>query len=307
MRCAMPRGLHEGARRAGEQRPGRIRADGGSSEHGAAAHRRFLIGLARAYAGALIFALPMLMTMELWWIGFYVDPLRLALLTAATIPILAGLSSFVGFESTSDWRDDLKDACIAYGTGWTAAALILLVFGVVTAATPAETLFGQIAIQAVPAGIGAMLARSQLGSRSERREEERKKEQATYGGELFLMAVGAIFLALNVAPTEEIVLIAFKMTLWHTLALIALSLVIMHGFVFAVEFQGSHSLPPGTAFWNAFVRFTVAGYALALLMSACILWTFGRAEGMALEPFLKTIVVLGFPAAIGAAAARLIL
>ncbi|MFO7276098.1 MAG: TIGR02587 family membrane protein [Pseudomonadota bacterium] len=303
----MPRPRRERGRSAGAAPVGRSPSGTGSAERISAARRRFLTGLARAYAGALIFALPMLMTMELWWIGFYADPLRLAVLTAATIPILAGLSSFVGFESTTGWRDDLKDACIAYGIGWTASALILLLFGVITSMTPVETLFGQIAIQAVPAGIGATLARSQLGSRGERQEEERRKEQASYGGELFLMGVGAIFLALNVAPTEEVVLIAHQMTLRHTLALVALSLLIMHGFVFAVEFQGSHSLPPGTPFWSAFLRFTVAGYALALVMSAFILWTFGRAEGVALEPFLQTIVVLGFPAAIGAAAARLIL
>jgi putative integral membrane protein (TIGR02587 family) len=121
------------------------------------------------------------------------------------------------------------------------------------------------------------------------------------------MAVGAIFLAMNVAPTEEMILISYQMTVWHSVALMALSLLIMHGFVFAVEFQGSHSLPPGTPFWSAFLRFTVVGYAVALLMSVYILWTFGRTDGVALMPLLQSIVVLGFPAAVGAAAARLII
>ena len=41
---------------------------------------------------------------------------------------------------------------------------------------------------------------------------------AGYGGQLFLMAAGALFLSFNVAPTEEMVLIAYMMSTWHLLA-----------------------------------------------------------------------------------------
>lgn len=271
------------------------------------ANRRLIIDLARAFAGALVFALPMLMTMELWQIGFYIEPLRLALLTILTIPMLVGLSHFSGFESTFRWRDDLEDACIAYAIGWLTAAAVLVMFAVVTPNLPFDSILGMIALEAVPASIGAILARSLFGSGGSEEEREQRKQQATYGGELFLMAVGAIFMAMNVAPTEEMILIAFKTTLWHTLALVIASLLIMHAFVYAVEFQGSHSLPPGTPLWSAFLRFTVVGYGVALVISLYILWTLGRAEGMALLPLLQSAVVLSFPAAIGAAGARLII
>jgi hypothetical protein len=33
--------------------------------------RKFLIGLARAFAGAVLFAISLFMTMEMWWLGFY--------------------------------------------------------------------------------------------------------------------------------------------------------------------------------------------------------------------------------------------
>jgi uncharacterized membrane protein len=42
-------------------------------------------------------------------------------------------------------------------------------------------------------------------------------------------------------------------------------------------------------------------------MSLYILWTFGRMDGLGLELCLATTVVLAFPAAIGAAAARLVI
>ena len=81
----------------------------------------------------------------------------------------------------------------------------------------------------------------------------------------------------------------------------------MHAFVYTLEFQGTASIPPGTPFWSTFLRFTVVGYAVALLISLYMLWTFGRTEGLALHQIVAILIVLGFPAAVGAAAARLIL
>ena len=55
-------------------------------------NRDFAIGLARAFDGAIIFSLPILMTMEMWWLGFLMEPWRLALLIALGLPLLFGLS-----------------------------------------------------------------------------------------------------------------------------------------------------------------------------------------------------------------------
>src|SRR5690606_29136007 len=95
-----------------------------------------------------------------------------------------------------------------------------------------------VAVQLVPASIGALLARSQLGV--EKAEDNERPE--SYSRELFLMAVGALFLAFNVAPTEETLLISYKITYLHTLAILAVSLLIMHGFVFSLGFAGGREL-----------------------------------------------------------------
>ena len=62
-------------------------------------------------------------------------------------------------------------------------------------------------------------------------------------------------------------MISYKMTDWHALAVVALSLVLMHGFVYAVSFTGGHELSPQTPWWHAFVRFTLPGYVIALAIS----------------------------------------
>lgn len=265
-------------------------------------NRKFAIGLARAFGGAIIFSLPMLMTMEMWYLGSYISDLRLALFLVLTIPLLIGLSHYIGFEDTFSFKDDALDAFVAYAVGFAAASVALLLFAVIQSGTALDEIVAKVAIQAVPGSIGAMLAQSQFG-----RARKKKDRREGYGYELFIMAVGALFLALNVAPTEEMVLIAQQMTDWHTLALALVSLLIMHAFVYSLEFSGTVAVPEGTPFWSVFLRFTVGGYAIALIISMYVLWTFGRADGVTLHQLITTVIVLGFPAGVGAAAARLIL
>jgi putative integral membrane protein (TIGR02587 family) len=269
------------------------------------AAQSFAIGLARAFGGALIFSLPILMTMEMWWLGFSIDKLRLALLLLLSIPLLIGLSHYMGFEDTFGFKDDALDAFVALAVGFVAGAATLSLFSVIRFDMSASEMIGKVSIQAVPGSVGAMFAQSELGGKEGKKEEKRR--HAGYGGEIFIMAAGALFLAFNVAPTEEMVLIAHQMSVWHSIALILVSLLIMHAFVYALEFQGTASIPPGTPFWSVFLRYTVVGYAVALLMSLYMLWTFGRTDGLAFHQTISVLVVLGFPSAVGAAAARLIL
>jgi len=260
---------------------------------------------ARAAGGALVFALPMLMTMELWWLGSYLDSPRMLILLLTTIPLLVILSRHVGFEKTRAWRDDLLDAAIALGISAIVCSGLLILFGTISSRTSWDEALGRISIQMVPGAIGALLARSQFGTDSG--DDSVADEEETYGGELFLMTVGSLFLGLNVAPTEEIALISFQMTSWHVLCLVAVSIVLMHCFVFAVGFAGGSEVASDERWWNPLLRFTLPGYVIALSVSLYLLWIFGRLDGLGVENIIFSIVVLGFPAAIGAAAARLVL
>ena len=124
---------------------------------------------------------------------------------------------------------------------------------------------------------------------------------------MFLTLAGALFLPFYVAPTEEMILIAYQMSPSHTFALGAASIVLFHVFVYTVGFSGQESRPEGGSFLSTFLHFTLAGYGIALLISLYVLWTFGRTEGVALREIANMAVVLGFPAAFGAAMARLVI
>ncbi|GGK54564.1 TIGR02587 family membrane protein [Salinarimonas ramus] len=260
--------------------------------------------LARGFAGAVLFALPLLMTMEMWWIGLYASPGRLALFLVLSVPLLIGLAFYAGFRDSFDWRDDVVDAFTAIGIGAITAGVALSLFGVIRLGDGLFDIVGKIAVQTVPASMGAALAREQLGGSGQ--EAQQRQEEASYLGKVFLMAAGALYLAFNVAPTEEMILIAFKMTPWHGLALVGVSLAMLHAFVYEVDFYGGRR-PEIDRFWPLFLRYSVVGYAVALLVSAYVLWTFERFSGLDLERSVMATVVLGFPAALGAAAARLVL
>lgn len=269
----------------------------------------YLIGIGRGIGGALLFAIPMLMTMEMWSLGMFMDRTRLFILLIVTLPLLVVLAHRIGFERTLSWSDALRDACLAYGIGIFSSVIILTVFNQLSPDMSLDEIVGKIALQSVSAGMGALLGRSQLGNDSLEDDDDDDSPTGDVGylDELFLMAIGALFLSLNIAPTDEMIVIAYKMTGWHALVLIVVSVLAMHGFVYAVCFKGSHMLSPDMPWWHAFFRFTMVGYVLALLISFYTLWTFERVDGVSYTQVLYTVIVLGLPASIGAAAARLIL
>lgn len=272
-------------------------------------NKTFLIGLARAFAGAIIFAFPMILTMEMWSLGFSAERYRLMIFMAMAIPLLIGMSYFIGFEETSCLADDVVDSFVAYAVGFITSGALLFLFGIFDFTMSWEEIIGMISIQAVVAAIGALLAQSQLGnSNNEDTPEEERKRRAGYGGEMFLMAVGALFLGMNPAPTEEIILIAFKMTDLQVVFLAVFILILMHAFVYKVEFRGQEKRrPPESSVLSVFLRYTVVGYALVLLISLYLVWTFGHLDGLDAENIFKTVIVMSFPAALGASASRLIL
>jgi putative integral membrane protein (TIGR02587 family) len=270
-------------------------------------NREYAQGLARAFGGAIIFSLPLLMTMEMWSLGFYMDRLRLLLFLILNLAMLVGLSRFAGFEPTVRIADDAMDALAAFGVGVIASVVTLAILGILTSDTALGEFAGKVAVQTVPASFGAMIARKQLGSDQDDEAKEPAQAAAGYGGQLFLMMAGALFLAFNVAPTEEMVLIGFKMSPWHSIALVLLSIIVLHAFVYGVGFAGQEQPPHGSGFGGRAFGYTISGYAVALLVSLYVLWTFGRTEGADLNQIATMTVVLGFPAAVGAAIARLVI
>ena len=261
------------------------------------------IAVGRASGGAIIFSLPMMMTMEMWWIGFYIEPFRLIALILLSIPLYIGISSMIGFREDKGLWDNVIDVLVAYAVAFCASAAVLLVFRVITLETALDEAFSMVLLQAVPGSLGALLGRSQLSNG----QDEQHGQDEKYTEELIILVTGSLFLAFNVAPTEEMVLISYLMTPWHSLALVLFTVLVMHMFTVGSENFAKSGKGPWAAHRRLFVRFTAIGYVLAFLVSVFMLWVFGRSDNDSMQNFISTAVVLSFPAGVGAAASRLII
>ena len=88
--------------------------------------RELFPALARAFGGALFFALPLFLTMEMWWLGFYLDRLRLGMLMTLLVPVLVVLSRHFGWRTTNTWGKAIREALMSYAIGFVAGAVVLL-------------------------------------------------------------------------------------------------------------------------------------------------------------------------------------
>jgi putative integral membrane protein (TIGR02587 family) len=258
--------------------------------------------IVRGFAGAVLFSFPMLMTMEMWSLGVSLEPARLMLFLTVHLILLAGMASYARHDEAIMTRRDALDAFAAYGVGVLAATTVLFLFGVVAPGMSMDGITRTIAIQAAPAGFGAMVAHLEI---DEPKANIGPGHQHGFASSAFLMAVGALYLCSSLASTEEMMLIAYKMSVWQIGGLIVFSLVMMQLFdEYAIE-QDLGGVG-GESAWSLSLAMTGIGYTIALLISLYILWTFGRTDGLTFAQLVKEMIVLGFPAALGAGAARLL-
>jgi putative integral membrane protein (TIGR02587 family) len=138
-----------------------------------------------------LFCLPLVMTTEMWSLGFYMSRGRLALLLLGLIPLLIRLSYHAGFEPTFDWQNDVVDAFVVIAVGFFSGGALLFLFGILTFDMSLDAVIGMVSLQSVPASIGAMLSQSQLG-KSDASVEQSKP--TGYWDELFIMLAGALFM-----------------------------------------------------------------------------------------------------------------
>ena len=202
--------------------------------------------------------------------------------------------------------DDIADALTAVVIATFTVTVVLYLFGVISPGMSSRELIGKVAMLVVPASIGAMLARSQLKG-GHREETGKPGKPPSYFGELFVMGVGAMFLCFNIAPTNEVVEIAFRIADWQKLVLAGTSILLLHLFVYEANFRGAETIGRPHGYFGTLVRFSVTGYAIAFIVSLAMLWLFGRTDSLDLADVIGASTVLGLPASVGAAAARLIL
>ncbi len=261
---------------------------------------------ARGLTGGLLFSLPLLYTMEVWWTSFIAGPSRLIALLAFTFLLLLGYNRFAGLRHDATWTEVAIDSVEELGLGIVTSALVLFLLGQIGPAMPFAEAVPKIVVEATIVAIGFSVGSAQLGTGGGDmgKDESSRGERSVLAQRLVLAFCGAVLFAANVAPTEEIVMIAVETGPLRLVGAAVLSLLLAAAVLYLVGFRKSHRVAPSGL---EIAMGTAMTYAVALVASALLLWFFGRFDGAAADICARQTVVLGLPAALGASAGRLLL
>jgi putative integral membrane protein (TIGR02587 family) len=269
----------------------------------------------RGIAGGLIFSMPLLYTIEVWQHGESSSPLRLGAGLLVTLLLLIGYNRYAGLHPDASLVEVLIDSVEELGLGLTIAAMVLWLIGEIGPQMRPGTIVGTVLTEGLQVAIGVSVGTAQLGAGGDGDGEESRAGEGRAGqrdtmergllATVTLSICGAVLIAANVAPTEEIMLIAAAVDGARLLGLLALGIGLTAVISFYSDFIGSRrEEPPGAV---EIVCETALTYTVSLAVSAALLWFFGRLEALAPLSALGPVVVLSVPGALGASAGRLLL
>ena len=259
----------------------------------------------RGIGGGFLFSLPLLLTMEVWDAGVTVSPVRLLAGLAATFVLLCGYNAYAGLRHDTRLDEILVDSVEELGIGLALSAGILWMLGRINGASSLPEVTGLILVEGFFVAVGVSVGTAQLTGATDEGGQPSGRQQ-TIASELALAFCGAVLIAANVAPTEEILVLASEMGPLLLLAVLLSSLVLAATLLYFSNFRGSARFAGNRGLFGV-VHGTAITCAAGLVASAAVLWFFGRFDGHSLTLNVAQCVVLGMAGTLGAAAGRLLL
>jgi putative integral membrane protein (TIGR02587 family) len=254
--------------------------------------------------------------MEVWWVGSLAKPQLMMMAIALMFVVVFLLNRTAGFRKrrySLRPYEALTDTVEAIAIGIVCSSMVLLLLREITLATPIREALGKIIFESVPFALGVALANQFLGDSNSSSLETsiNEKKYRQYGlqatlADLGATLIGATVIAFNIAPTDEIPLIAAAISPPWLLAMIAASLVISYGIVFQAGFSDQQKRRQQQGIFQRPSSETIVSYLVSLLASAFMLWFFQKLTfNNPWTMWLEQTILLGLPATIGGAAGRL--
>ena len=259
----------------------------------------------------MLFGMPLMFTMEMWWIGEFTQHVRLLGFLAVAFLINLALSRMGGFrDDDATLASDAAQACEAMAVAVVLSVAALFALGRLDAGASLESMLGTVVVQVLPLSIGVSIANLVFTpdtSRTDDGDGDRGTPLQELRSDVVGTFIGAVFVAFAIAPTEEIPMLAAGVDGANVLAIVVLSLLAGYLIVFASGFDPSHHEPhQGGLFQRPFSE-TMLAYAVSIVASALMLWGFGQiALGDPPHEVLVRVLVLAVPASIGGAAGRVV-
>lgn len=263
---------------------------------------------ARGIVGGLMFSLPLLYTMEVWWAGFMLGSDRILMMLGFTFLLLLGYNTYAGVRAGETWMGVVIDSVEELGLGLVMSASLLFLLGRIVPGDSVREMMGKIAVEALLIAIGISIGTAQMShiDDDDQEEEERGARPKDILGVVILSACGAVVLATNIAITDEIVVIGLEVGAWRQIGMVLVSLALGALIMVFSDLLESRERPQH----SALLRYTFGStlsYAVAFLSSAVILYLYGRFDGMALPSCVAMTVVVSVAANMGAAAGKIVI
>lgn len=283
-----------------------------------------LEGIIQSVTRALIFGIAFIYTMEAWWAGLSLELGKLVAFFIAGFLVQLYLTPVTEQGGQKPGlRRTLMGTTRSMGLAVLASAILLVTLGRVTLFSgPLDRDVAMIALLSIPIGIGGSVAQILQVYRGAGGDGQGQKEQKTPQSgsgprspwrfildDVGSTVAGALFVALPLAPTGELPMLAAGLGYGREVAVVVLSLLVSHLMGYAT---GIADEPPsgkntrGARIWP--YADTFLSYGVSLLVALLAMYLFGRFEFT--DPaahILSLVVVLGLPATIGGAAGRLAL
>ncbi len=254
--------------------------------------------------GLLVAGLAFFYTMETWWWGWTLPLVHLLTYTVSGLAVVLVVTRQVGFRrGYTDGNGAgylLTEFTELVLQSLLAAAIVLVTFGVVDAGTERHVVVRLLMIQVVPVALGAALANRLLAG-----SEAESGPEMQFPSNLAVFALGAAFLTIPIAPTQEMALLAAHMTWLNVLALLGLSLTVVHLTLYELEFQQQQMRALDVLRYE--LGTSATAYVVAFGVTAFLLWGFGQFSEVTVAIAVEKTVILSFPAAAGAAGAEVVL
>jgi putative integral membrane protein (TIGR02587 family) len=271
----------------------------------------------RGLASGFLVGIPVVFTVDSWWLGDQNEPLGSLTLLAFSYVLTLAAVYWIGFRRglRRGWQY-FGDALEALALGVLALVAVFWVLGQIGDGQAPSIAVGRIAVAIAPVSLGVAIANHLLARDASRVHPNAGDGTAMrLGGhngrgrtlfELAASASGALFLCLAIVPVDDLAVITTEVPFRNLPLVILLSLLVTYSVVFAAGFAGeTHRHRTPGLLQTPFAE-TVTSYLLALLVCLTLLLLFGRIdeESSMVEIYTKT-VLLTFPASMAAAAGRL--
>jgi putative integral membrane protein (TIGR02587 family) len=258
--------------------------------------------------------------MEVCWIGSQTSPPVMVGILAISFVVVFLLNRVEGFRQIprEDFLDTLIDSIVTLAIAIICATVVLVLLHEIQLGTPLNEALGKLILESVPFSLGGALAHAFLsGDRwSSNRQNSDKQSVGTDRKnpslandtvtDISATLIGAMIIAFNIAPTEEVPMLNAPASPPWLLAIIVASLLISYGIVFAAGFTTQEKRRQQKGLFQRPLNETIISYLVSLFAAAFMLLFFHQLSFD--DPWtlwLSYTIILGLPATIGGAAGRL--